>query len=217
MLLIVVPRGLGSWLLGPIWRSTYPLLLPQMLTVIGVGIGFGVGTGLHAHGASRQSLRQAVLVAGLYVTGSLVGALAGGATGTVWGGLAAPWIGAVVGWWQLHAVQRESGHLPAGRRFSPFHHRKPTARRHPSPGACVAPRPRPSHHGLISWYWEAQRGLIRCQRRASPIPQSWCRQYQHSRLDEKRSAQLRRGCCSPQAAWRFWRRFPSPGGRWPGT
>jgi len=149
MLLIAVPRGLGSWLLGPIWRSTYPLLLPQMLTVIGVGIGFGVGTGLHAHGASRRSLRQAVLVAALYVTGSLVGALAGGAAGSIWGGLAAPWIGAVVGWWQLHAVQRESGHLPAGRRFWPIH----PSRRHDDIQAqaqAQAPAPAPAP-AVTSW------------------------------------------------------------------
>ena len=31
ILLAAVPRGLGAWLLGPIWRSTYPLLVPQTI------------------------------------------------------------------------------------------------------------------------------------------------------------------------------------------
>ena len=53
ILLVAVPRGFGSWLLGPIWRSTYPLVLPQMFFVIGQGIGAGEGTGLGALGAAR--------------------------------------------------------------------------------------------------------------------------------------------------------------------
>ncbi len=131
ILLIAVPRGLGSWLLGPVWRSTYPLLLPQMLFVIGAGVGFGVGIGLHAHGASRRSLRQAVLLAVLYVACSLAGAIAAGTTGTMWGAAAAPWISAGYGWRQLHAAQREAGYLPAGQRFLPArlsrpHYRSPT-------------------------------------------------------------------------------------------
>ena len=129
ILLIAVPRGLGSWLLGPIWRSTYPLLLPQMLFVVGAGIGFGVGIGLHAHGASRRSLRQAALFAVLYVACSLTGAVAAGITGTMWGAAAAPWISAGYGWRQLHAAQREAGYLPAGHRFLPT---RPRGRHHRS-------------------------------------------------------------------------------------
>ena len=37
VLLVAIPRGLGAWLLGPIWRPTYPLLLPTMLAVAGLG------------------------------------------------------------------------------------------------------------------------------------------------------------------------------------
>ena len=117
ILLVAVPRGLGNLLLGPIWRSTYPLLLPQMLFVIGQGIGFGVGTGLHALAAARRSLRLTVLMSVLYVIGSLVGAAVGGAAGAVWGAAVSQWISAVYGWSQLHAAQREAGHLPAGYQF----------------------------------------------------------------------------------------------------
>jgi O-antigen/teichoic acid export membrane protein len=117
VLLVAVPRGFGQWLLGPIWRSTYPLVLPQMLFVIGQGICAGYGTGLAALGAARRSLRVALFASILFVVFSLVGAIAGGPSGTVWGAAASQWIAAVYGWRQLRAAQRELGHLPPGHRF----------------------------------------------------------------------------------------------------
>ena len=117
VLLIAVPRGLGHWLLGPIWRSTYPLVLPQMFFVVGQSMGSGSVTGLHALGASRRSLRLTLFMAVLYVTFSMVGAFSAGTAGAVWGAAVAMWIAAVYGWWQLHAAQKEMGHLPAGHRF----------------------------------------------------------------------------------------------------
>ena len=116
-LLVAVPRGLGAWLLGPIWRSTYPLVLPQMVFIIGQGIGYGAATGLHALGASRRSVRLAFLWAALYVICALVGAVAGGAAGTVQGAAVAPCVCAPLWWWQLRAALRESGKVPAGRGF----------------------------------------------------------------------------------------------------
>jgi O-antigen/teichoic acid export membrane protein len=116
-LLVAVPRGFGSWLLGPIWRSTYPLILPNIVAVIAQGVGGGAGAGLHALGAARRSLRLAVLGSVLYVICSLAGAVAGGAAGTLWGVAVSLWIGAVLGWWQLRVAQREAGHLAAGQRF----------------------------------------------------------------------------------------------------
>jgi O-antigen/teichoic acid export membrane protein len=116
-LLVAVPRGFGSALLGPIWRSTYPLILPSTLGVIGQGVSGGAGTGLHALGAARRSLRLTILTSVLYVVGSVAGALAGGAAGTLWGVTACLWIGATLAWWQLRIAQREAGHLPAGHRF----------------------------------------------------------------------------------------------------
>ena len=117
VLLIAVPRGLGHWLLGPIWRSTYPLVLPSMFFVVGQGMGSGSSTGLHALGASRRSLRLTLFMAVLYVTFSMAGAFSTGTAGAVWGAAVAMWIAAVYGWWQLHAAQKEMGHLPAGHRF----------------------------------------------------------------------------------------------------
>jgi O-antigen/teichoic acid export membrane protein len=107
-LLVAVPRGFGSWLLGPIWRSTYPLILPNMFGVIGQGLSAGAGTGLHALGAARRSLRLTILGSVLYVIASLAGAVFWGAAGTVWGTTLALWVSAVFGWWQLRIAQRET-------------------------------------------------------------------------------------------------------------
>jgi len=138
VLLVAVPRGLCNWLLGPIWRATYPLVLPQMFFVMGQCIGAGEGTGLAALGAASRSLRQAVLSAILFVIGSLVGAVVGGAAGTLWGAAASQWITATYGWWQLREAQREAGHLPAGRGFGLI---RPNWRRRGSPVTAAASPP----------------------------------------------------------------------------
>lgn len=133
ILLVAVPRGLGHWLLGPIWRSTYPLLLPQMLFVIGQGIIIGAGTGLHALAAARRSLRMIIVTAVLFIIASAAGAAAGGTAGAVWGAAVSQWIGAVYGWWQLGVAQREAGHQ--------FPLIRPEWRRRSSPVLAAVPWP----------------------------------------------------------------------------
>ena len=115
VLLIALPRGLGQAVLGPVWRQAYPLVLPQVLFVIGQGIGVGSGTGLHALGAARRSLWSMVVISVVYLVCSLVGAVAGGADGTMRGAAVAAWIGALIGWWQLRTALRESSQVPDGR------------------------------------------------------------------------------------------------------
>jgi O-antigen/teichoic acid export membrane protein len=116
-LLVLLPRGLGDRLLGPIWLPTYPLVLPTTLFVMGVCASAGAGTGLHALGVARRSLRAMVLTSALYVVCALVGAIAGGAAGAVWGTAAATWIGSILYWWQLRAALLESGNIPPGHGF----------------------------------------------------------------------------------------------------
>jgi len=111
ILLIAVPRGFGAWLLGPIWRPTYPLLLPMMIYVVGQGTGYGAAVGLHALGASQRSLRLALLWAVLNVILSIGGAVVAGAEGTMWGAAGTPATCALYGWWQLHQAMKE--HQPA--------------------------------------------------------------------------------------------------------
>jgi O-antigen/teichoic acid export membrane protein len=119
VLLVVVPRGLGAWLLGPIWRPAYPLVLPTMLFVMGQAVASGGGTGLHALGAARRSLRVAIVSAVLLVACALAGAVEGGVTGTMRGAAVAAWLGALLAWWQLRAAIRESDQVPADHLFWP--------------------------------------------------------------------------------------------------
>src|SRR5262245_2307000 len=114
VLLAALPRGLGSWLLGAIWRPTYPLVLPLAISVVGACVTAGAAAGLHAIGAARRSLRAMVLASAVYVGCSLAGAAAGGAMGTVRGAAAATWLGALLWWRELHAGLREYGHDQEG-------------------------------------------------------------------------------------------------------
>jgi O-antigen/teichoic acid export membrane protein len=135
-LLVALPRGLGEWLLGSLWRPTYPLVLPTALFLMGACAGAGAGTWLHALGAAKRSLRAAVLTSAIYVVCALVGAVADGALGSIRGAALGTWIGALVYWWQLRAALRESGHAPADYRVKPG----PSSGRHRIiPGAALTP------------------------------------------------------------------------------
>ena len=117
-LLVALPRGLGGWLLGPIWRPTYPLVLPLMITLMGGCVSAGAGSGLHALAAARRSLRATIIQSGCTFTCSLVGAVAAGAVGVMYGSALAAWIGVLLFWWQLRMAMREAGHARARHRFS---------------------------------------------------------------------------------------------------
>jgi O-antigen/teichoic acid export membrane protein len=112
-LLIALPRGLGSAVLGSVWRPTYPLVLPQTIYLVGLGASFGAGVGQHVLGAAKRSLRAMVLQSIVFLICGLLGAATAGARGAVTGAAVAAWIGAVITWWQLRAAWRESGHTSA--------------------------------------------------------------------------------------------------------
>lgn len=107
VLLFALPRGLGGWLLGPIWRPAYPLILPQIVTIVGLCFSAGATTGLHALGAARRSLRAAFIASAICLIGGLVGALSGGVVGAVWGVAIGTWLGVLVWWWYMHGALRE--------------------------------------------------------------------------------------------------------------
>ena len=117
VLLVAVPRGLGAWLLGPVWRPAYPLLLPTALFVVGTGFSAGAFAGLHALGSAQRSLRVAILGSVATVVCALVGAALGGAAGSVRGVIIPAWLGALLLWWQLRAALRESGNVSSDSRF----------------------------------------------------------------------------------------------------
>jgi O-antigen/teichoic acid export membrane protein len=120
VLLIALPRGFGNWLLGPIWHSTYPLVLPQVLYIVGLGSAGGAGVALHVLGAAKRSLRAMMLTAGTFLVLSLVGAYLEGPVGTVRGAAIAGWVAAVIIWWQLARALRESKQVKINGRFWPF-------------------------------------------------------------------------------------------------
>jgi O-antigen/teichoic acid export membrane protein len=108
MLLVALPHGFGDWLLGPIWRPAYPLVLPLTLSIMGGCIDSGATSGLHALGAARRSLRAGLIASAIYLVCTVAGTFAAGVQGTVWGLALGTWVGAVVWWGQLRAALRES-------------------------------------------------------------------------------------------------------------
>ena len=136
VLAVALPRGLGSWLLGPIWRPTYPLVLPQTLYMIGQGACAGAGTGLHALGSAQRSLRAMVLGSAFVLACSLGGAAGGGAMGTLWALAGSTWVITLLWWWQLHAALREAG-IAAGPAWLRLHRQ---AGRHRMPAGAQSRR-----------------------------------------------------------------------------
>jgi O-antigen/teichoic acid export membrane protein len=114
VLLVGLPRGLGSLLLKSVWRPTYPLVLPQIVFIVGGCASGGVISALHALGAARRSVRAMVIVSVLTLVFALAGAAVDGASGTVWAAAAAAWISTIIWWRELAAGLREySIHGPA--------------------------------------------------------------------------------------------------------
>lgn len=113
-LLLALPRGLGSTLLGPIWRPTYPLVFPTALCIMGSCATGGAGTGLHALGAARRSLRAALFTSATFVVFAVAGAVVAGAVGCMYGTAIALWSGTAVYWWELRGAFRETGKATLG-------------------------------------------------------------------------------------------------------
>jgi O-antigen/teichoic acid export membrane protein len=114
LLLLALPRGLGDWLLGPIWRPTYPLILPLTFSVIGACLIAGASAGLHALGAARRSMRAMLVASAAYLAFGVAGAWLGGTVGAVRGAALATLSGALLWWWELHLALRKSGDASAG-------------------------------------------------------------------------------------------------------
>ena len=112
ILLVALPRGLGHFMLGSLWRPTYPLVLPSTIAIMGGCVQAGAGTGLHALGSARRSLRAMAVASALFVVCGLIGAVVDGATGTMYGAALASWAGALLFWMQLRGALRESRNAP---------------------------------------------------------------------------------------------------------
>ncbi len=113
ILLVALPRGLGPFMLGSLWRPTYPLVLPGTIAIMGGCVQAGAGTGLHALGSASRSLRAMAIVSAIFVICGLIGAVIDGAAGTMYGAAVASWIGALLFWMQLRHALRDSQNAPA--------------------------------------------------------------------------------------------------------
>jgi hypothetical protein len=100
-LLIGLPLGLGTIMLGPIWHPTYPLVLPLTIALLGTTTSLGPTAMLHALGAARRSLRLVIFQVIVAVVCAIIGAAAFGAPGVAWGSAASSWVASITGWWQL--------------------------------------------------------------------------------------------------------------------
>jgi len=106
-LMVALPRGLGGWLLGSVWKPTDPLILPVTLSMVGGSLSTGPTMALHALGAAKRSLRAMVAWSIAYVVCSLLGAWWGGALGAARGTAVASLIGVALLWRELRLALRE--------------------------------------------------------------------------------------------------------------
>ena len=114
VLTIALPRGLGQLALGSLWRSTYPLMLPVTIAVIGSCLTAGATAGLRALGVARRSLRSQIFASAAFVTLSVAGAAFGGTVWAIRGSAFATALGALVWWRQLNVALREANIASAG-------------------------------------------------------------------------------------------------------
>jgi O-antigen/teichoic acid export membrane protein len=104
-LLIAIPRGLGSLLLGPVlWRHAYLLVIPYTLSLMGSCVADGLSAGLHALSAAQRSLRAMLVTSGLYLGLGIIGAYLDGAVGAVWGAAISAWVGTALWAYQFRTA-----------------------------------------------------------------------------------------------------------------
>jgi O-antigen/teichoic acid export membrane protein len=108
-LILLLPYGLGQWLIGSLWRPVYPLMLPTTLWFAGVGASVGASAGLRALGASRRSLFAQTSYSIGFIVSALVGAYFGGVMGVAVASAVIVVPGMVLWWRQLRLAMRDAG------------------------------------------------------------------------------------------------------------
>jgi O-antigen/teichoic acid export membrane protein len=155
-LMLLLPYGLGHWLIGPIWRPVYPLMLPTIVWFAGTGAWVGASAGLRALGASRRSLFAQTCYSIGFVVISLVGAYYGGAMGAAVGSAVAVVPGVVLWWWQLRLAMRDAGI-------------EPRAARHARPATALTMRNATTAAAVAGGQMEAR--TLRAQPAIRPVPE----------------------------------------------
>jgi O-antigen/teichoic acid export membrane protein len=104
--LLFIPPAVGEFILGSLWVTASALIVPTTLAVVGGSLFDGAFVGLRALGVSRRSMPTQMTRAIASVIFGIVGAFLGGAAGSVWGAVAATFLGVVMVWWQLGLASR---------------------------------------------------------------------------------------------------------------
>lgn len=131
-LMLALPHGIGNWLIGPIWRSAYPVVIPNALAMMGQSVSAGASVGLRVLGAARRSSRVMIVGSAGSLICVIAGAASGGAVGAMRGLAISTWIVALIWWWQFRTALKESAQAYADNWFwssrQEGRHRKPTWR-----------------------------------------------------------------------------------------
>lgn len=114
--LIFIPDAWGEVVLGETWALAAPLAVPFTIGAVGIGLSMPTYIGLRALEAAKDAFRTRLVVAGLGVVATIVGAGAGGAAGAAWADRT--WLLAGSGlWWRIYEKRldehAELGGLPA--------------------------------------------------------------------------------------------------------
>ena len=115
VLMVGLRLGLGQVMMGSIWRSAYPLMIPTALATLFGCAGTGAGIGLHAMGAARRSVRSTLTGAVISLTLALIGAALWGTYGTVLLAAAGMLITGFISWRFFVKAMQESGQVPVPR------------------------------------------------------------------------------------------------------
>jgi O-antigen/teichoic acid export membrane protein len=103
LILLLVPHGWGTRLLGRTWEPVHEVLVPVTLAYAAGAAIIGASTGLRALAAAKRSLRSRLLASMLQVSGGLLGAVLGGGVGAAWGLALAGAVSVLVFWRSLLA------------------------------------------------------------------------------------------------------------------
>ncbi|MDQ6797047.1 MAG: hypothetical protein M3011_03300, partial [Actinomycetota bacterium] len=105
--LILLPDGVGTALLGDSWPGARDLLVPVGLAIAVTGVTAAADSGLRALAAAARGLRARLALLPLVAIGGLGGAAVGGAAGCAVGLFVANAIGAGIFWFQFSKALHE--------------------------------------------------------------------------------------------------------------
>jgi O-antigen/teichoic acid export membrane protein len=107
VVILLLPRGLGEFVLRANWDIARQLLPPLLIALIGYAFSFGAWTGLRALAAARRSLRARCIDGSLTFSLGVTGAYLGGATGVAWAYALTGCLRSLNAWWQFSRALRE--------------------------------------------------------------------------------------------------------------